>query len=128
MDKDPGRGQLQWIRIELHLISAHQGIEGNELADKLAKEATGWRQTQGRGRRIIQVNNSTPTPPFLRSLRSASRTELSPTDPANVEPRVDNWNQMPRHIRTYANPHMHHTAATLINPQTQSSFRCERGK
>ena len=37
---------LRGISVEFHWIPAHQAISGNEMADKLAKEATGWRQSQ----------------------------------------------------------------------------------
>jgi ribonuclease HI len=65
--------------VEFHWIPAHQGIQGNELADKLAKEATGWRQIRGRGGRSEQIDtdNMAPTPNFLKHLRSATRTELN---------------------------------------------------
>lgn len=35
------RANRQNIDVEFHWILAHQGIEGNELIDRLAKEATG---------------------------------------------------------------------------------------
>ena len=36
------------ISVQLHWISTHKGVEGNEVVDKLAKEATGWRD-KGKG-------------------------------------------------------------------------------
>ncbi|EED24133.1 conserved hypothetical protein [Talaromyces stipitatus ATCC 10500] len=33
----------QGVQVSIHWIPTHQGIEGNERADRAAKEATGWR-------------------------------------------------------------------------------------
>lgn len=40
------------IDVELHWIPAHIGIDGNENADRKAKEATGWRERKEHGRKV----------------------------------------------------------------------------
>ncbi|EDN02399.1 predicted protein [Histoplasma mississippiense (nom. inval.)] len=72
------RVNSQGLQVEFYWIPAHQGIEGNELADKLAKEATGCRQQRGRRGRMITVNteDTADTPDFLRHLISAAKSEL----------------------------------------------------
>lgn len=49
-------------RVRIHWIPAHQGIQGNELAEKAAKEATGWRLEQNSRGRNIQVDTNTTAP------------------------------------------------------------------
>jgi len=36
------------VEVELHWFPAHIGIDGNEMADIVAKQATGWRQKKNR--------------------------------------------------------------------------------
>ena len=57
----------QGLPIEIHWIPAHTGVDGNEDADKAAKEATGWRQRGPAGPRAEE-------PPELYSLRSTLKT------------------------------------------------------
>lgn len=47
------------ILIELHWVPAHIGLDGNEMADKEAKEATGWRERLNHGQRIEVDTNDT---------------------------------------------------------------------
>lgn len=60
--------------VEFYWIPAHQGIEGNELADSAAKQAIGWRKKRKRNRRIEEKHDgkkATQTQiPHLRYARS----------------------------------------------------------
>lgn len=52
-------------QVEIHWISVHQGVSGNEEADTVAKKATGWRE-KGQG-------PPAPTSPDLKPLITAQR-------------------------------------------------------
>ena len=68
-----GRARREGMQLEFHWIPAHQGIEGNELADTAAKEATGWRQTRSRRGRVSggAAGLTAPVPPYQYLLKTA---------------------------------------------------------
>lgn len=59
--------QEQGLPIEIRWVPAHTGVQGNEDADKAAKEATGWRERGPAGPRAEK-------PAELYSLRSTLKT------------------------------------------------------
>lgn len=61
--------------VAFHWIPSHRDIEGNELAEKAAKEATGWRQIRGRRNRIVEcmTDATAPRPTYAKTLISAMK-------------------------------------------------------
>jgi ribonuclease HI len=67
------------VRVEIRWIPSHQGIRGNEAADKAAKEATGWRDNNQAGPRA-------EIPLEIYPLRTTMRAWISRT-------ALQNWQE-----------------------------------
>ena len=70
----------QGKEVEFHWIPAHQEIEGNELADTAAKQATGWKKKRKRNGRIEERHDGKKAAqtqiPHLRSARSQANWDF----------------------------------------------------
>jgi ribonuclease HI len=64
--------------VELRWIPAHQGIEGNELADRAAKEATGWRIIRRKNGRKTETDSDqvAQRPPIVMHTLAAVRQTI----------------------------------------------------
>jgi ribonuclease HI len=87
-DKLRSRG----VHVAIHWIPAHQGIEGNELADKAAKEATGWRLTRNTRGRNVQIDTDF-TAPRLEGLRQPMSALKRKLKTRAYEQWERNWHQ-----------------------------------
>lgn len=72
--------RAQGIQVTLQWVPAHMGVEGNELADIAAKQATGWRVVRKRNQRLKEIDTqwtaSTPLGfPILRAAINAHTIE-----------------------------------------------------
>lgn len=65
---------------ELHWVPAHKETIGNELADVVAKEVTGWRKVKKRNGKLCEIDTNYTAHqiplPFLRSAGKAHLTKL----------------------------------------------------
>jgi ribonuclease HI len=85
-------------RVTFHWIAAHSGIPGNEEADRLAKEATGWRRDGGSGPRAPTYPMKAPASTVSRWVRNKVKSQWKREWPAarhgstlrQVLPRLDN--------------------------------------
>lgn len=60
------------IQIELDWVPAHSGLDGNEKAEKAAKESTGWRLKKHRNNRSVEEDTNRTAPKvFIPPLKAA---------------------------------------------------------
>ena len=69
------------IEIQFYWVPAHTGIAGNEKADKVAKESTGWRTQTKRHGRQIEINADKTAyqiqiPPLKAAIRATHRQQI----------------------------------------------------
>lgn len=88
------------LTVSFRWIPSHSGVEGNELADKAAKEATGWRQTRGHRGRMKEMMTATTAPRLIqqRLLRSAVESRIRETINAQWE---QEWQTKPHGRAVY---------------------------